>query len=67
EGGNEQYGLVRIPKASVGVQEGRPYYDLGAGNFLLNIFLKRPQRGGSFRWDTPYRWKAAETLEKRNP
>ncbi len=67
QGGAEQFSLIRIPEVNTGIRGGKPYVDLGQGNFLLNIFLNRPERGGAFHWDTPHRWRAAKILEKRRP
>jgi len=69
-GGRGQFGMIRVPRIFLGARPGdgsrtspeggSPARDRDLewfvdGNYLLNIFLNDPQRGGSFRF---YRWPA---------
>lgn len=49
EGGRDQFGLIRVPQVSFGRHGGQFHWEIDP-NFLLNVFLNSPPRGGSFRF-----------------
>lgn len=49
EGGRDQFGLIRIPQLRFGNQDGQVFWEIDP-NFLINVFLNSPPRGGSFRF-----------------